>query len=1529
MRDVFTAEKKSQVLAVLDKWFLRDDNAVPPQYILQPISSRLPHFNDPKFPAIQKQHRDEWWSTFELLQSNFRKAANKCASKGTMSPAIANLFTISVTNDEVENGILHYKASHEDKCLCFVRIFSDIKDHLKDSEAKNFIDLPWGQDKPDQEAQSLLNDLRDTKVPGVLPAGNIFKFTVPWNPTGGVNPGAEPLHREYLDGFLDNFYTTIVELIDRGVQQQAETTGKIKSDPLLEEVLQHLTYCQKLASTFRGREDLLAQVGQYVDAGSAPENASAGALPRHPLVIFGESGCGKTSFMAKAVAEAKVTRPAATVILRFLGTTTDSSSIFSVLGGVTRQIIRAYGQDALLAQIPTDFQELTNFFQERLALATAEHPLVIFLDSLDQLSQAFGAHRMSWLPKTLPPHVSLVLSTLPVEYNCLDTLRGVLPKDSPNFAEVRPLPVAVGMEILDSWLAATKKQLSPQQRTAVSKAVERCPLPLYLKLVFNEMLKWKSYTTVQALPPTIPDLIHTLFARVEKEHGKILVSHALGLITSSRQGLAEAELEDMLSLDDQVLQDVYQYWLPPIRRIPSLLWTRIKGELDSYISERDADGSLVVYWYHRQFIQVARSRYLLKTGAQLAGFSADEVTLDSLSPVGVYLQDILSEYFMGSWAEGRKKPFQYTDKQQASFGLASRDGAEDRYLASQPLTFGGDLYQSPAAAAGDGGEQKLTFNLRKVANLPYHLTLASDPQSLKEHALCNFDFLYAKIATGRIAELQADLRFALAFFDDPELHLISHVLKLCSTSLVANFKSTPYELAGRLARFQDSTSHPLVASLYQQACRVGERTLTLMPMFQPFPGPGGELLATLEGHSSSLIRALLTPDSRAIVSTAQDMTLKFWDLESSTLIQSLRLKWFSDPLVSPNGKLIVTVPQSSSPTCVWSFATTELLFSLKGNSSKAPCLITTDNKYFVSSPSSLENGIRVWSLETGEEVGTLAGHTKEITSLACCSLPNFLVSSSRDGTLRQWDLATKTCLKVITPTVQGPIHRVWFSANEKQLLVSFEGGNFLVLDSPAGTQRLSFPVPDTWRDVVTWRATKDFSHLALATADGYLRILRTATGETVKDFKPSGFRIEGMLELFADKFLLYGLKGQEPPHVLDIFTGESFGVLPFECIGMTRFPDDRRLLMACNDRTLKVVDLAAYFSGAKKVTEAAQPTGFEETHGEDQVGRLFLGLGPDTLISGDKDIMQWDVTTGALTARIPTRAISVLAISKDSQTLAVTSVLQQGLEILRHPFKESTVHYPMGEVNLFASIFTLDDQYLLVINRESAACVLRTSDWSVLHTLEFGVTRTVLLSDSAPGDIGGLPTGTFLIASGNDLRQYDPVTNASRVVGSHDTQITAMGTSASFGVTADAGGLCRLWDVPTRSVRGEYDGTRGSQVYLFSFTRDSRLVCALTDKNIHVWELATGKPVFSMRDEHQLVNVLFSPFGKYLFGTGWGSNVHVWEVATGRYLGATNLHAGCVTAVTSPPSRREKDGHAWLIVGKGDGRIIKLKISGE
>ena len=407
------------------------------------------------------------------------------------------------------------------------------------------------------------------------------------------------------------------------------------------------------------------------------------------------------------------------------------------------------------------------------------------------------------------------------------------------------MPVETAKEILNSWLNSSGRVLRQEQENIVLEAFQQCPLPLYLKLSFDEACRWNSYTPTNEtqLSPSIKGIINDLLDRVERLHGKVLVSQALAYITASKNGLTEPELEDILSLDDVVLNDVYQYWTPPIRRLPPLLWIRIRSDIGDYLIERGADDSRVIYWYHRQFMEVARERYLKPE------------TVDS-----IHLS--MSEYFLGKWSDGAKKSF--VDKN-------GREGSMDRLVPRQPLMF-------------DTNEDKSIFNLRKLSELPHHLLYANQPKTLKEEALCNFEFLLTKIQAVSVDGLLQDFNATLGVYpDDKELELLSKCLSLAAHPLRTDPRQLSVQLIGRMRKYLNKEGNPNLKRVL--GCAQRPPVPAFIPSQQCLTPPGGALVHSLatEEYHNGIEFVCFTNDSKTLVTCnrgSEGLCLIFIDVKS-------------------------------------------------------------------------------------------------------------------------------------------------------------------------------------------------------------------------------------------------------------------------------------------------------------------------------------------------------------------------------------------------------------------------------------------------------------------------------------------------------------------------------------------------------------------------------------------------------------------------------------------------------------------------
>lgn len=69
-----------------------------------------------------------------------------------------------------------------------------------------------------------------------------------------------------------------------------------------------------------------------------------------------------------------------------------------------------------------------------------------------------------------------------------------------------------------------------------------------------------------------------------------------------REGLLEAELRDVMSLDNDVISEVYKHSPPPtpsLIRLPPLLWARLRRDLEDLLEERWLGGVAAIAFSSR------------------------------------------------------------------------------------------------------------------------------------------------------------------------------------------------------------------------------------------------------------------------------------------------------------------------------------------------------------------------------------------------------------------------------------------------------------------------------------------------------------------------------------------------------------------------------------------------------------------------------------------------------------------------------------------------------------------------------------------------------------------------------------------------------------------------------------------------------------------------------------------------------------------------------------------------------------------
>jgi len=777
-----------------------------------------------------------------------------------------------------------------DLTACCIRSLRGITDESSTgvSFIKKFLDLkPDGQ--PDAESSGMLQKLKSCLAERLRPE-NVLRCESQWN----GHPLEEDLdfHLPYLDRFCENFVDRMKYMVDEGLRKRTGSFLYTSGQDLGIEVLHHASVAVTKSRIFCGRDDTLQNIETYIQSSET----------RSPLILHGLSGQGKTAVMA--VAAQRVTRwiPSSTqpvVVLRFLGTTPSSSDILSVLRSVITQLSLA-----LDLPVSDKLEQMSNVRKafatllQRIGKKRSHSCVVIFFDSVDQLSKTYGAHRMMWLPRVLPRNVYIVVSMLSADaYDCLVNTKNRIGDGGDWIVELNPLGDEVMNDVVQLYLAAAKRRLTSRHLQLVIKAVSVCRQPLFVKIVLDQAAQWTSYFEIHAedLPESIHDAISRLFAAVEGRYGSVFVSHAITYLTCSRGGLSGIEMEDVLSCDDQVLDEVYRYHDPPLRgtvRIPSLMWARVTEDLREYLAERRVDGKTVLTWYHRQFWETAERQYL---------GSADQLVSFHRQLAEIYSQET-----------GLRRTITLQQRR----GITLKDA--DRKVTPQPLT---------------------ATNLRKLKCLPYHLLRGRAADELKDRCLVNFRWLLTWLHAEGINAVLNEYRLMAEdeiLEKDLDVELVCEFLQLCYDSLYYDPELFAYHVSERIPPAWQSDAVSRFVSEAAEHIRTSSAPRMLPTHSMKFPSITGPLRsAVMVGQDGRL-----SDDGSKVVCTwtgafTSDLRIQVLSLSTFEVLASVPLARPSPVVMTRDSQYFIFV--SGRSVCVCESDTGDIYRELKH------WIVTADN----------------------------------------------------------------------------------------------------------------------------------------------------------------------------------------------------------------------------------------------------------------------------------------------------------------------------------------------------------------------------------------------------------------------------------------------------------------------------------------------------------------------------------------------------------------------------------------------------------
>ncbi len=337
-------------------------------------------------------------------------------------------------------------------------------------------------------------------------------------------------------------------------------------DPLTKEANDHEAFAETRRRTYIGRPDYFEALDCHA-SGDGP-----------PLVLLGESGCGKSALLANWVEHWRKDNPKDFIVQHYIGGTPDSADHWRLMTRLIAEIKR-WTDDP--EDTPTSHDGILRDFPVWLAKARirAERNgvrCIVVLDALNQLEDADHARLLGWLPEhPFGGNLRLVVST-----SLGDALDAVGKCEWPSL-RVQPLSPDERREMIATYLARFSKKLDAARLNHLASSPAAAN-PLYLKILLDELRVTGTYDRLDErlneylTAPDIPALLRLVLARYQRDYERDrpgLVSEALGLTWGARRGLSESELMELLR----------PAGLP---RLPQALWSPLRAALEEGLVDR-------------------------------------------------------------------------------------------------------------------------------------------------------------------------------------------------------------------------------------------------------------------------------------------------------------------------------------------------------------------------------------------------------------------------------------------------------------------------------------------------------------------------------------------------------------------------------------------------------------------------------------------------------------------------------------------------------------------------------------------------------------------------------------------------------------------------------------------------------------------------------------------------------------------------------------------------------------------------------
>lgn len=370
------------------------------------------------------------------------------------------------------------------------------------------------------------------------------------------------LSPEYLCEFEKEIEARVRIMVDR----------EIKAHFLPQAEYLHNFYfdlAEKNSRYFYGREAELSCLMSYV--------LSDG--PQYPLLVAGEPGVGKSSFMSKGILTARIQMPFCVIVPRFIGSGDGIYTLTDLVVSVFNALHQYFTPEAkMLYPHLIDRYEGALFKNNTYLDETWFHKLenlllpgkyVIFIDAIDQLDSSDHTTLFNCL--TTGGHINPYGTNKPTIYNSFEKLRIVVSVavtenrteiyelDRFQTLQFDPFDEAGRHSFVKGLLESTGRKVSPPQEEVLAKALQSCDSRgIYLDLAGKYFGFLPSFAKIADFPPDFPNAAGMILEKMMESgiHNRNLLRMFLAVIASAPDGVDIHSLNGILASDEGLVKEI-------------------------------------------------------------------------------------------------------------------------------------------------------------------------------------------------------------------------------------------------------------------------------------------------------------------------------------------------------------------------------------------------------------------------------------------------------------------------------------------------------------------------------------------------------------------------------------------------------------------------------------------------------------------------------------------------------------------------------------------------------------------------------------------------------------------------------------------------------------------------------------------------------------------------------------------------------------------------------------------------------------